>query len=35
MPDEINRLADDFADYVVGVVLAVRAGEHNYAELHD
>jgi hypothetical protein len=35
MPDEVNGLANHFADYVVGVVVAVGAGEHHYAELHN
>jgi hypothetical protein len=34
VPDEIHRLADDLADDVVGVVIAVRTGENNNAEFH-
>src|SRR5262245_36882876 len=34
MPDEIYWLTDYFADYVVGVVIAVRTREHHYAEFH-
>jgi hypothetical protein len=34
MPDEIDRLPDDFADHVISVVIAIRAGENDYAEFH-
>src|SRR5262245_12847666 len=34
MPDEVNGLADYFAYYVVGVVIAVGTGKHHNAEFH-
>src|SRR5262249_26165757 len=34
MPNEINGLANDFADHVVRVVIAIGAGENHYAEFH-
>lgn len=34
VPDEFNRLADDQADCVVGVVVAIRAGELNDPKFH-
>ena len=34
VPDEFNRLADDRADCVVSVVVAIRAGKLDHAELH-
>src|SRR5262245_45436931 len=34
MPNEIDRLADNLADHVIGVVIAVRTGKYDYAEFH-
>ena len=34
MPDKFNRLADDRADCVAGVVVAIRAWKLDHAELH-
>jgi hypothetical protein len=34
MPNEINGLANDFADHMIRVVIAIGAGENHYAEFH-
>src|ERR1700691_1388794 len=35
VPDEFNRLADDRADGMIGVIVAIRAGKLDHAELHE
>src|SRR5262245_19383178 len=34
VPDEVNGLANDLADHVIRVVIAIGAGENHYAEFH-
>jgi hypothetical protein len=35
MPDKIDLLAHMFRDHMIGIVIAIRAGENYDAEFHN